>query len=113
MRRAGYNPNQNQVLDIINRSLLSTLITSIPLCFLCHFSLRQREYGARIFESTYQLKAVSFCLLWMEYFSLSPSSSFRLDAEKEVDSLDILGDLDFKVKHFLLAFDSIHNCLQQ
>ena len=44
MRRAGYNPNQNQVLDIINRSPISTLITSIPLCFLCHFKAEGIQY---------------------------------------------------------------------
>ena len=37
---------------------------------------------------------------------------FRLDAEKEVDSLDILGDLDFKVRslkttHAVYNIDSI------
>ena len=40
--------------------------------------------------------------------SSSGSFLFRLDAEKEVDSLDILGDLDFKVKlTFLAANDFI------
>ena len=32
--------------------------------------------------------AINICVLF----------TFRLDAEKEVDSLDILGDLDFKVR---------------
>ena len=32
---------------------------------------------------------------------------WRLDVEKEVDSLDILGDLDFKVEHPLLAMFQI------
>ena len=32
---------------------------------------------------------------------------WRLDVEKEVDSLDILGDLDFKVEYPLLAMFQI------
>ena len=46
--------------------------------------------------------AINICVLF----------TFRLDAEKEVDSLDILGDLDFKVRslkttHAVYNIDSI------
>ena len=86
MRRAGYNPTQNEVLDIINR-----------------FTLRpskqnNEKVSAKKLRSSYNIWARAIKELSNEHLLYKLIYLWRLDVEKEVDSLDILGDLDFKVE---------------
>ena len=91
MRRAGYNPTQNEVLDIINRFTLRTS------------KQKKKKVSAKILRSSYNIWARAIKELSNEHLLYKLIYLWRLDVEKEVDSLDILGDLDFKVEHPLLA----------
>ena len=93
MRRAGYNPTQNEVLDIINR-----------------FTLRpSKQNGKKVSAKKIEVKLLYMSSSYkrIEHLMQKLRYLWRLDVEKEVDSLDILGDLDFKVKHPLLEMFQI------
>ena len=62
-----------------------------------------KKVSAKKLRSSYNIWARAIKELSNEHLLYKLIYLWRLDVEKEVDSLDILGDLDFKVEHPLLA----------